>query len=191
MSSCLCLLCPSGQHPDPDPTAPTDSPRWTKPAAEPYLSHLGPPAWSGVPGLSVFIASICAVLWARWPATSAPRLGATIPGRPSPDPARTPVGPSMHSRSCPLCHPSPRWSGPGWNTGTRPCFSFSDQEINSPQRSQCLLLVSQWKRAGLALLPAGAWCGPQGPGLLTQSVGSPVCASMTRGLPCAWCRPQT
>lgn len=133
MSSCLCLLCPSGQHPDPEPTAPTDSPRWTKPAAEPYLSHLGPPAWSGMPGLSVFIASICAVLWARWPATSAPRLGATIPGRPSPDPARTPVGPSMHSRSCPLCHPSPRRSGPGWNTGTRPCFSFSDQEINCPR----------------------------------------------------------
>lgn len=56
---------------------------------------------------SVFIASIRAVLWAPWPAASAPRLGATIPGRPSLDPARTTVGPSVHSRSPPLCLPSP------------------------------------------------------------------------------------
>lgn len=74
----LCLLCPSGQHPDLEPMAPIESPR-TKPVAEPYLSHLGLPAWGDMPGLSVFIVSICAVHWARRPATSAPRLHATIP----------------------------------------------------------------------------------------------------------------
>lgn len=95
-------------------------------------SHLGLPAWSGIPGLSVFIASTCAVLWARWPAASAPRLGATIPGRPSLDPARTTVGPSVHSWSRPLCLPPspPSLVRPGLDhTGTCPCFSFSDQEI--------------------------------------------------------------
>lgn len=145
MSSQLCLPCPSGQCPE--PMAPTESPWWTKPAAEPYLFHLGLPAWNRVPGLSVFIASICAVLWAGWPAASAPRLGATIPGRPSLDPARTTVGPSAHSRSRPLCLPSPPWSGPGVEcTEACPCFSFSDREINSPKGASVC-----------CLFPGGGW----------------------------------
>lgn len=124
-------------------------PRWAAPRAlgpsgEPYLFHLGPPrAESCVPGLSVFIASTCAVLWAWWPAASAPRLGATIPGRPFADPARTPVGPSR-SWSQPLCLP-PLQAGPSQGcTGACPCFSSSDWEINSPKEPGCLLLVSGW-----------------------------------------------
>lgn len=102
------LVCHLSQRATPRPSAhgPPQSLWQTKPVVEPYLAHLGLPAWSGMPGLSVFIASTCAVLWAHWPATSAPRLGATFPGRPSPDPARTTVGPSVHSRrSRPLCLP--------------------------------------------------------------------------------------
>jgi len=72
---------------------------------------------------------------------SAPGLGATIPSRPSLDPARTTVGPSLHRWSHPLCphptRPHPPWSGPGLEcTGACPCFSFSDREINFPLRSQ-------------------------------------------------------
>lgn len=115
-----------------------------RPQRRALLVPPGPPrAESCVPGLSVFIASTCAVLWAWWPAASAPRLGATIPGRPFPDPARTPVGPSR-SWSQPLCLP-PLQAGPSQGcTGACPCFSSSDWEINSPKEPGCLLLVSGW-----------------------------------------------
>ena len=116
VTSRLCLLCPSGQCLE--PPDPPESPRRIQPAAEPYSSHLGLPAWSRVPGLSVFIASVCAVLWARRPAASVPRLGATVPSRPSPDPDRTTVGPSLYSWSCPLPLPSCPFPGQAraWNT---------------------------------------------------------------------------
>lgn len=110
VSSHLCLLCPGGQCLE--PTAPRESPQQTKPVAKPYLSRLGLPAWSHVPGLSVFIASICAVLWAHWPAASAPRLGATIPSRPT----RTQPG-QLWDQACTAgavpCAPHPTLPLPG------------------------------------------------------------------------------
>lgn len=132
---------------------PKREPSADKASGRALLVPPGLQAWSRVPGPSVFIASICAVLWARWPAASAPRLGATIPSRPSLDPARTTVGPSLHRWSRPLCphptRPHPPRSGPGLEcTGACPCFSFSDREINFPLRSQgvcCCLLVRKGK----------------------------------------------
>ena len=97
---------------------PQESSWQTKPVAEPYLSLLACRPGVVCPGLSVFIASICAVLWACWPAASAPRLGATNPQQALPGPPRTTMGPSLHSWSRPLCphptlpHPSSVRPGP-------------------------------------------------------------------------------
>lgn len=89
VSSRLCLLCPSGQCLEPRPQ---ERGHFGRQSQWPSLTcPPGLPAWSCVPGPSVFIASICAVLWARWPCPSAPER-ATIPSRPSLDPARTTVG---------------------------------------------------------------------------------------------------
>ncbi|KAF6094642.1 hypothetical protein HJG60_011758 [Phyllostomus discolor] len=93
-----------------------------------------------MPGLPAFIASTCAVLWASRPAASAPRPQATTPAGPSLDPARTTVGPSVHGRSCPSASSQ---VGPGLGcTGTRPCFSSADREINSPEGAEASATVS-------------------------------------------------
>lgn len=123
VSSRLCLLCPSGQCLQ--PTAPRESPRQTKPVAEPYLSLLACRPGVMCPGLSVFIASICAVLWARWPAASAPRLGATIPSRPSLDHPGQPWDQACTARAVPSArtppYPTLRRSGLGLEcTGSCP-----------------------------------------------------------------------
>ena len=95
----------SGPWAVPGAQAPAEGPWPTEPVAKPYLSHLGLPASSRLPGLSVFLASIRAVLWAHWPAALPPGLVPPSPARPFLDPARTTVGPSLHSWSRPLCRP--------------------------------------------------------------------------------------
>ena len=105
--------------------SPQESSRQTKPGAEPYLSLLACQPGVMCPGLSVFIASICAVLWARWPAASAPRLGATIPSRPSLDHPGQPWDQACTARAVPSArtppYPTLRWSGLGLEcTGSCP-----------------------------------------------------------------------
>lgn len=130
---------------------PTESPWGTKPAAEPYLSHLGPWPQNLVPGLSVFIASIHIVLWTSWPAGSQchhPQAGPpwTQPGQ-TWDQVRTQLG----ADSC--ASPPPPWSPSGvcqaqalTGRGACPCF-YSDREINTPEGVGSLLLVLEvWKR---------------------------------------------
>ncbi|EPY89089.1 hypothetical protein CB1_000137001 [Camelus ferus] len=117
-----------------EPPDPPESPQRIQPAAEPYSSYLGLPAWSRVPGLAVFIASVCAVLWARRPAASAP---GSVPPSPA-GPPRTQTG-QLWDQACtagaipaPPLLSLPR-SGLGLeHTGACPCFSFSDREIKSP-----------------------------------------------------------
>lgn len=59
-SSRLCLVCPSWQHPDPEPTAPKESPRQTKPVAEPYSVPPGPASleWHTWP-VSIYCLHMC------------------------------------------------------------------------------------------------------------------------------------
>lgn len=102
-----------GAHPSPQ------SPRGTKPAAEPYLSHQGPTApepraWPA----SIYCLHLCRPLGR--PACCLPwRSVPPSPSRPSLDPARTDMGPSAHSRELspapPLPSQVPKWclSGPG------------------------------------------------------------------------------